>query len=141
MLDEEEYERWIKSSKRTLDSAKGDCERGEYNWVCFKSHQSAELAVKALLHGLGLHAYGHSISGLLARKGLRIPQEILQGAKTLDKYYVPTRYPNAWVEGSPEDYYTHKDAKEAIEYAEAIIKWVEEIWKSLKEERSLGNRF
>ncbi|MBS7610492.1 HEPN domain-containing protein [Candidatus Bathyarchaeota archaeon] len=140
MLDETEYERWIKSSKRTLDSAKGDCERGEYNWTCFKSHQSAKLAVKALLHGLGLHAYGHRVSGLLARVELGAPGEIFQGAKTLDKYYVPTRYPNAWAEGSPEDYYTCQDAKEAIEYAEAIIKWVEEIWKSLKEERGFGKR-
>jgi HEPN domain-containing protein len=66
MLDESEYSRWIKSSKRTLDSPGGDLERGDYNWVCFKAQQAAELAVEALLHGLGMPAYGHSVSKLLA---------------------------------------------------------------------------
>ena len=44
---------------------------GIYNWACFKSQQSAEAAIKGLLHGLGLDAYGHSISRLLERLGAR----------------------------------------------------------------------
>jgi len=31
MLDKEEYVRWMESAKRTLKSAKGDLERGDYN--------------------------------------------------------------------------------------------------------------
>ncbi len=31
MLDEEEYARWIRSSRSTLDSARGDLEREDYN--------------------------------------------------------------------------------------------------------------
>jgi HEPN domain-containing protein len=38
-------------------------------------------------------------------------QKVLQEAKTLDKYYIPTRYPNAWSEGAPEDYYTREDGE------------------------------
>nr|MDO8063122.1 HEPN domain-containing protein [Candidatus Freyrarchaeum guaymaensis] len=45
-------------------------------------------------------------------------EALLQAAKTLDKYYVPTRYPNAWVEGAPEDYYTREDAGNAIKHAD-----------------------
>lgn len=137
MLDEAEYARWIKSSGGTLSSARADLKRGDYNWTCFKAQQAAEFAVKALLHGLGLPAYGHSVSGLLTKlpKDLRTQEGIIQEAKTLDKYYVPTRYPIAWAEGTPEDYYTKQDADKAIKCAEAVISWVEASWKSLKRER------
>ena len=117
MLDETEYSRWISSAKKTLESARGDLNRGDYNWACFKAQQAAEMAVKALLHGLGLPAYGHSISKLLINlrsKGLQVSNDIINLAKSLDKYYIPTRYPNAWVEGTPYDYYTVEDAESAI---------------------------
>ncbi|MEM4535841.1 MAG: HEPN domain-containing protein [Nitrososphaerota archaeon] len=72
MLDGSEFSRWISMVKKTIDSSRGDLERGDYNWACFKAQQSAEFAVKALLHGLGLEAYGHSISSLL----LKLPREL-----------------------------------------------------------------
>jgi HEPN domain-containing protein len=137
MLDEDEYSRWMKTSIKTLESAKGDINRGDYNWACFKAHQAAEFAVKALLYGLGLSAYGHSVSGLLMKMPNELEvQKVLQEAKTLDKYYIPTRYPNAWSEGAPEDYYTRGDGEKAIDYAEKIINWVEGSWKLLKKEES-----
>jgi len=52
----------------------------------------------------------------------------------LNKYYIPTRYPDVWSEGTPEDYYTEKEAMEAIEYTKNVINWVEEIWKKLLRE-------
>ncbi|MGQ9642159.1 MAG: HEPN domain-containing protein, partial [Candidatus Bathycorpusculaceae bacterium] len=89
--------------------------------------------------GCGLPSYGHSLSRLLTsvEEDLgSIEHEIVEAAKTLDKYYIPTRYPNAWVEGSPEEYYTKMDAEAAIKSAEQIISWVEERWKLLKKRRS-----
>ncbi|MGP3666789.1 MAG: HEPN domain-containing protein [Candidatus Bathyarchaeota archaeon] len=136
-MDENEYLRWIVFSKKTLDSARGDLGRGDYNWACFKSQQAAEYALKALLRGLGMPSYGHSLSRLLTGVSsvLQYDDKTVQAAKTLDKYYVPTRYPNAWVEGSPDEYYTRRDAEESIRLAEDIISWVEEKWKSLKKEK------
>jgi HEPN domain-containing protein len=136
LLDEDEFKRWFNTALGTVRSAEGDLERGDYNWACFKAHQSAEFAVKGLLRGLGLSAYGRSVSALVAAapSELKAPN-LLQKAKTLDKYYVPTRYPNAWAEGSPADYYTSEDASQAIEYAKSIIGWVEEVWRSLKQGR------
>lgn len=135
MIDEEEYRRWIEMSRRTLHSAEGDLGRGDYNWACFKAHQAAEYTVKALLHGLGLAPKGHSISLLLDSIPRELnPDEILDPAKTLDKHYIPTRYPNAWSEGIPPDYYTLNDSKQAVSYASKIIDWVGEKWKSLRKE-------
>jgi len=138
MLDEAEYARWIRSARGTLSSASGDLGRGDHSWACFKAQQAAEFSVKALLHGLGSPAHGHSVSGLLTNvpRDLGIKEELTQAAKTLDKYYVPTRYPNAWAEGTPEDYYTKEDAEKAIGCAEAIIGRVEASWRSLKREGS-----
>lgn len=143
MLDMHEYVRWINSAKRTLRSAYGDLERGDYNWSCFKAQQSAGMAIKALLRGLGLPSYRHSISRLLVdikTQGINVPDEIIKCAKTLDKHYIPTRYPDAWSEGIPYEYYTSDDAKLAINYAEKIIAWVEEQWKSLRKELNSGKK-
>jgi len=127
--------RWIESAKRSLVSAEGDLKRGDYNWACFKAQQVGEMAAKALLHGLGLPAYGHSVSRLLsdlASRGVGVSAEGMRSATVLDRYYVPTRYPNAWAEGAPHEYYAETDAEEALSHAEKVLRWVEEIWRSLE---------
>jgi len=137
MLDEAEYSRWISMARKTLESARGDLERGDYNWACFKAQQSAEFSLKALHHGLGLLGHGHSVSRLLRElqdKGLEAGEELIEYAKALDKLYVPTKYPNAWAEGSPHEYYTRSDAEEAIRAAEEVLRWVEGVWRSLRRE-------
>jgi len=137
LLDEREFERWFEAAKKSLESARGDLDRGDYNWACFKAQQAAELAVKGLLHGLGMPAYGHSISKLLRQlegKGLAVSEDVVQVAKSLDKYYVPTRYPNAWSEGAPHDYYTKLDASQAIDQAQQVLSWVDGTWRRLKKE-------
>jgi len=59
------------------------------------------------------------------------PVSIKQACATLDKYYISTRYPDAWVEKSPEDYFTEADADDALEKALVIVKWVEGVWREL----------
>ena len=94
-----------------------------------------------MLHGLGLVAYGYSVSKLLATlksKGLPVPEELVTNSKVLDRYYVPTRYPNAWAEGTPHEYYVRGDAENAITRAGEIIRWVEETWSYLKRGENKG---
>ncbi len=116
MLDVEEYERWMQAAKATLDSARGDLERGHHNWASFKAQQVAGLAVKGLLYGIGSPRHGHSITLLLKHLdtlGIQPPARVRECASRLDKHYIPTRYPDAWSEGPPHIYYTHSDAMEA----------------------------
>lgn len=103
ILDHGEYERWLRAARETLRSAHGDMERGDYNWACFKVQQAAEQGVEGLLHGIGVSAYGHSVSRLLGilSQHIPVPPEIVEAAKRLDKLYIPTRYPNAWHGGCP----------------------------------------
>jgi HEPN domain-containing protein len=131
-LDEDEFERWLASAISTLKSAMSDKSAGFYNWACFKAQQSAEYAVKAFLKGIGSDSFGHSVSLLLMKADFN--KKLINIAKTVDKYYIPTRYTDAWAEGSPEDYYTIDNANEAIECSESIIKEIEDRWKSLKKE-------
>jgi len=136
ILDQEEFKRWLNMAKQTLKSAKLDLEGEFYNWACFKSHQSAEYAVKALIRGIGEQSYGHSVYKLLAtlnKLRFSVPSKLISFAKTLDQYYTPTRYPDVWIEGVPYEYYSKETAEKAIEYASRIINWVEETWRKLSE--------
>lgn len=117
MIDEAEFNRWIRSAELTLGSAKRDLNEGDYNWACFKAHQVAEKALKALLWGLGSPRIGHSLVELgnaLRSIGIEIPKDIYEAFVRLSKFYIPTRYPDVWTEGIPEDYYTENEATEAI---------------------------
>jgi HEPN domain-containing protein len=141
LLDEGEFRRWIESARRTLRSAVRDLEGGDYNWACFKAHQAAEKALKALLWGVGRPRVGHSLPKLLQQieeeLGIRAPGEVREACIRLNKLYTPTRYPDVWSEGIPEEYYSESEAREAISQAGRVIGWVEEIWRRLSG-RGLG---
>ena len=132
-MDVEEFNRWILMARRTLESARGDAERGDYNWSCFKAHQASEFAVKAILYGIGKPVRGHSITHLLSALGsiVQVPGDVLDLGKFLDKFYVPTRYVDAWSEGVPYEYFTLNDAEMAIKAAERIIAFIEDLWRRL----------
>ena len=68
---------------------------------------------------------GHSIVVALKELFNNLPAELIDLTKILDRHYIPTRYPNGFEMGSPKDYYTEKDAREAIEYAQKIIDFCE----------------
>jgi HEPN domain-containing protein len=133
-LDEGEFKRWMASARRTLESARRDTEAGDYNWACFKAHQAAGKALKALLWGLGEPAVGHSPVALaerLSQLSLPVGERVRELAARLSKFFTPTRYPGVWESGIPEDYYTRSEAEEAIKWAEGVIAWAEGVWRSL----------
>jgi len=120
---------WIRQAERDLESARAQKEDGFYEWSSFISQQAAEKAVKAVFQKLGIEAWGHSLFELL--KGLReevgVPEEILNSGRYLDKFYIPTRYPNGWPAGSPFEYITEEDAENAIIHSEKIIRFCKDI--------------
>ncbi len=134
IVDENEFNRWMRSAVLTLESAKRDKANGDYNWSCFKAHQAAEKALKALLWGLGNPKTGHSLIELgnaLKNMDIEIPLNVYEALARLSKFYIPTRYPDAWSEGVPEEYYTDNEAEEAIRLAESVIEWVRDVWRRL----------
>lgn len=129
-LDEDEFNRWQAHARSTMRSAYIDKSSGFYNWACFKAQQSAEYSAKAFLRGIGFDSFGHSVSMLLKKGGFS--EDSIKLAKKIDKYYIPTRYTDAWSEGLPEDYYTIEEAEDALECSEKVISEVDDKWKSLK---------
>jgi len=118
---------WLAQAKRDLNHAVHACEDEDFEWSCFSAQQGAEKAVKAVFLYLHGESWGHSVFALLKALGDRIEvsEQLIEAAKNLDKHYIPTRYPNGFDSGMPGEYYTKKDAQEAIKNAREIIEFCE----------------
>lgn len=116
---------WFKQAEKDLKHARHSLEKKDYEWACFASQQAAEKALKSLYQSLGGEFFGHSISKMLHElpKGIKPSESLLKKGTNLDKLYIPTRYPNGFESGSPEDYYDKEDAEKAIADAEEIIEF------------------
>jgi len=57
----------------------------------------------------------------------RRPQDLFHEARILDRYYMESRYPNGFPEGSPQDFFDEKIAEEAYNAAGKIIGFCENI--------------
>ena len=118
---------WFRQARQDLEHARTSVAAGHHEWACFAAHQAAEKALKALFQSLGGEARGHSLSGLLDHIAGRRPVEaaLLDAGRQLDRHYIPARYPNAYAEGAPCQYYARGDAEEAIADAEQIFQFCE----------------
>lgn len=118
---------WYEQGKRDLEKARLDLNHGFYEWTCFTCQQAVEKVIKALGMKLGIFLWGHSILemiNLLSEK-INVPEDKKEEARLLDLYYIPPRYPNGFASGKPADYFTEKQAKEAINAAHSIIRFCE----------------
>ncbi len=132
MFDWEEYKRWIDQARYTLSSMEADIEHGSYSWACFKAHQVAEYSLKAFLRGAGLPAFGHDLRDLYEKFNSYCEVDMREEILELSKYYIPTRYPDAFPGGSPYQFYTLEEAKRSLAYAKRVIEEVEECAERIK---------
>ncbi|MFO7882770.1 MAG: HEPN domain-containing protein [Kosmotogaceae bacterium] len=117
---------WLNQAVRDLEQAKDSKKSKRHEWACFASHQAAEKAVKALHLKHKQEAWGHMVSKLLGElpDNVSLPTELIDEAKVLDNYYIPSRYPNSHPEGAPFEFFGSKHSEEAIKYASKIIEFV-----------------
>ena len=116
---------WMRQADADLRHARNSKTVSDYDWAAFASHQASEKAIKALFQKRHLEAWGHTLSILLANlpQDDRPDESLIQCAKELDKHYIPTRYPNGFERGAPVDFYTEREAEQAIANAEAIVEF------------------
>lgn len=78
------------------------------------STQSGRLgyAVRELLEGL--------------RDLLPVSDGLIDAGKLLDKYYIIARYPNGFASRAPKDYFSEKEAENAISGAREIIRFCQD---------------
>ena len=110
-----------------MEKARLDFKNQYYEWACFTSQQSVEKVIKAMALKLGLNLWGHSLTEMLTllSKKVEIEKTVRDQARLLDLYYIPPRYPNGFPSGKPADYFTEKQAKEALDAADSIIGFCE----------------
>jgi len=79
--------------------------------------------VKALNLRCGQEAWGHVVRRLLedVSELVKVPPELIEAARVLDAYYIPTRYANGHSEGAPGEHYGPLQSGEAIRYAGQIV--------------------
>jgi len=83
------------------------------------------MAVKALHLALGQEGWGHVVRRLLEElpESVAVSEELLDSARVLDAYYIPTRYPNGHAAGAPGEHYGSLQSGEAVNRAGTIIEF------------------
>lgn len=116
---------WIRQAERDLAVAEDLLGAEDFEWSCFVAQQAAEKGIKAVLQRLNASAWGHSVFELMRiiSNKVEVNEELLNCARSLDRYYLPTRYPNGFESGSPYEYFTRRDAEDAIVCSRRIIKF------------------
>ncbi|MBI5286735.1 MAG: HEPN domain-containing protein [Deltaproteobacteria bacterium] len=132
----EESLRWLAQAKDEFGDADELRKRGRFYLALFHFQQAAEKALKAFLYLKAKSIevfYTHSIDDLL-EMAMEIDPDFkgVVQAKKLDKYYIPTRYPNGLPGGVPSRYFDDpKEAEEAMHLAKGAIELVERKMKEV----------
>jgi len=120
---------WLGFAREDLRVAEMALKEGIFNQVCFHAQQCVEKCLKALIEYRGrVPPRTHSIADLLTaldeRDRRSVPaQELLR----LDRFYIPTRYPDALPGSLPEGLPRQVDAEHALNMARRSWKAVSKI--------------
>jgi HEPN domain-containing protein len=114
---------WLRQALRDLEQAEDSRAAARHEWACFAAHQAAEKAVKGLHLSCGQDAWGHMVAKLLTELPVQVaaPETLVDKAKVLDNFYVPSRYPNGHPAGAPFEHYGPLQSEEAIGHAREIV--------------------
>lgn len=126
----EEGQRWLTEAEEELETARWDLQGRRYSAACFWSQQAAEKALKAFLFHRGRRTVlAHSIAELAGEciaQEQAFPEFAVKGM-LLDRYYVPTRYPNSLpFPAVPARAFSQQEAEDAVVAAETIVTAVRE---------------
>lgn len=120
----QEASRWLRQAESDLELLDVIRTAGKHDTCCFLAQQAAEKALKAFLffHGEEL-IFTHSVFRLCQMAAQYDPvwDALRDRIKQLDFYYVEARYPNALEDAIPAEFFTEKDAAQAIEMAELVL--------------------
>ena len=128
-----EAQRWLKTASDDLDTAVILEKNGKFAHSYFHAQQAGEKALKSVWYFVDADPWGHSIKKLiddLENIDLKVYELLLnlkREATILDRFYIPTRYPNGLPDITPDEAYSEEDANTCIKYARKIIDAVQKI--------------
>lgn len=123
----DEAARWLAQARQDLSDGRYNADGDRHHLACFLAQQSAEKGLKAYLYARGIeNPWGHSAAQLCeaAREFDTAFAELTEAASTLDRYYIPTRYPNGLPGGTPADAFHQRDSESALADAEKVVEFV-----------------
>ena len=135
--DKELYEarRWLETAAEDLEASRALLEKEKYSHACFFAQQCGEKSLKALWLAIAEDPWGHSIQKLIteipdpeARKWM---ETVLEDGIMLDRYYIPTRYPNGLPDLTPGKVYFQKDGELCLSTAARILDRVRQYFNTL----------
>ena len=117
---------WLNQATRDLEQAEDSRRIGRHEWACFAAHQAAKKAVKAIHLHCHQEAWGHVVAKLLQElpESVPVPEALIDKARVIDNFYIPSRYPNSHPQGAPFEHYGPLQSEEAIRYAGEIVEFV-----------------
>jgi len=126
-------ERWLATAEGDLRAAEFLLGGGHHAQACFHAQQAGEKALKALWYLLDADPWGHSVQRLVAEfpecDRLPEPETWVEQAALLDKFYIPTRYPNGLPDLTPDEVYRESDGRQGLETARTLVtacrRWME----------------
>ncbi len=115
---------WLDEAKAELRAGRDLLTGQHWSWCCFTCQQAAEKALKALCDHFRTPQFGHNLNLLLqavethTSKG----EPMRMACARLNRYYIPTRYPDAFDRGAPADQFFEADAAQAVVDAEEVLR-------------------
>jgi HEPN domain-containing protein len=109
-------QRWCAFAENDLETAEVLLREAIWNQVCFHAQQSVEKYLKASLLPES-RPRTHKIAELLARVDVSLAEDLKQALRRLDRFYIPSRYPDALPGTLEEGMPTQADAESAIQSA------------------------
>jgi len=111
---------WLRQAESDLAWAQDSLTGEHWSQVCFTCQQVGEKALKSIALSRGAdEVRSHSI--LRIAEALAINGDLAKKARRLDQYYISARYPDAYAEGAPFEYFGEEQAIEAVEFAHDFI--------------------
>lgn len=121
-------ERWLAFADEDLRMAQLALDERLWNQACFHSHQGAEKSRKALVAERGGSTpRTHRLTDLMSLLGGRIQEDLENELRSLEGFYISTRYPDAVPGSLPEGLPEEEDAREAFSAARKVSKVVREM--------------
>jgi HEPN domain-containing protein len=120
--------RWLRQAEEDLDAAAQLAGViAKHYLACFVAQQTAEKALKALFYARGAASVrGHSVAELCTAAGSFDPAMGAMRARLakLDRYYIPTRYPDSLSGGHPFEAFDAADSADAVALAREALEAV-----------------
>ena len=118
---------WLKEAQAEFRAGRDLLTGKHWSWCCFTCQQAAEKALKAVSEQFRSPQFGHNLNLLLeaVETHIPVPESVRVACARLNRYYIPTRYPNAFDRGAPAEQFFEADARQALADAEEVLRLAE----------------